>query len=94
MANNSVSEKLPTSCSVPLGSVLGPLFFLIYINDVMNMLGDFKIEMYADDTVIYQSDVNHDLASTRLQRNLFQFHRWCVENKLIINAKKTKLMIF
>ena len=94
VANNSVSEKLPTSCGVPQGSVLGPLFFLIYINDVMNMLGDCKIKLYADDTVIYHSDVNHDLASIRLQRNLSQFHRWCVENKLTINAKKTKLMIF
>ena len=94
VANNLVSEKLPILCGVPQGSVLGPLFFLIYINDVLDVLGDCKIKLYADDTVIYHSDVNHNLAAARLQHNLSKFHKWCVENKLTINAKKTKLMVF
>ena len=94
VANNIVSDELPTTCGVPQGSVLGPLFFLVYINDVIKMLGDCKVKLYADDTVIYHSDVNHDLASARLQNNLSKFYRCCVENKLTINAKKTKLMIF
>ena len=94
VANSQVSNSLPISCGVPQGSVLGPLFFLVYINDVINILGDCKIKLYADDTVIYHSDVNHDLASLRLQHNLSEFYGWCVENKLTLNAKKTKLMIF
>ena len=60
----------------------------------MNVLEDCKIKLYADDTVIYHSDVNHAAAARRLQNKINWFYSWCVQNKLTINAKKTKLMIF
>ena len=88
VANNTVSKTLPITCGVPQGSVLGPLFILVYINDVMNILGDCKIKLYADDTVIYQSDVNHAAAAHRLQNKVNWFYIWCLENKLTINTKK------
>ena len=94
IANNTVSDALPITCGVPQGSVLGPLFFLIYINDLMYVLNDCKLKLYADDTVIYQSDIDHSMASVGLQINLDCFYRWCIENKLTINIKKTKLMVF
>ena len=94
VANNYVSSLLPISCGVPQGSVLSQLFFLIYINDMINILDECKVKLYADDTVIYHSDVNHDLASLRLKHILTKFYKWCVENKLTLNAKNTKLMIF
>ena len=92
--NNTVSDALPVTCGVPQGSVLGPLFFLIYINDLIYALDDCKLKLYADDTVIYHSDVDHSLASRKLQSNLDGFYKWCLENKLTVNIKKTKVMVF
>ena len=54
----------------------------------MNVLGDCKIKLYADDTVNHQSDVNHAAAAHRLQNKLNWFYIWCLENKLTINTKK------
>ena len=94
VANGFTSDVLPTTCGVPQGSVLGPLLFLIYINDLQNVLQNCHVKLYADDTVIYQSGVNGFEAADILQTDMDKFSIWCNENKLTVNAKKTKLMIF
>ena len=94
VANNLQSHSLPITCGVPQGSVLGPLFFLVYINDLSHVLNDCKVKLYADDTVIYKSSVDHTSAAEVLQRDLDRFCKWCDENKLTVNSKKTKLMVF
>ena len=81
---------------VPQGSTLGPLLFIIYVND---LLLEFKkknicsIEMYADDTVIYVSNVDPIICFRRAQVCLDLLTKWCYYNKLTINVKKTKHMI-
>ena len=93
-ANGITSSFLPITCGVPQGSVLGPLFFLIYVNDLKGALNDCKVKLYADDTVLYQSGVNCQQAEDRLQTSMNSFQRWCAANALTINAKKTKIMAF
>ena len=92
--NNMISGALNISCGVPQGSVLGPLFFLVYVNDVQHALGCSNIKLYADDTVIYNSGVNATEAAALLQPQLDNFCKWGNVNKLSINTKKTKLMVF
>ena len=53
LVNGINSNYLDVSCGVPQGSVLGPLFFLIYVNDIVNRIGIDNIKLYADDTVIF-----------------------------------------
>ena len=94
LANGNKSTLQPISCGVPQGSVLGPLFFLVYVNDVQNAVGECGIKLYADDTVLYQSGVNGEDAGGKLQTCVDRFKYWCDKNVLTINAAKTKIMSF
>ena len=94
LANGVTSGILPVTCGVPQGSVLGPLFFLVFVNDIQGAIQDCKIKLYADDTVLYQSGVNCDEASNKLQRSVNRFASWCEANSLTINISKTKTMAF
>ena len=82
------------TCGVPQGSILGPLFFLIYINDLQGILGDVDYHLYADDTVIYCSNKSIEIAEKKLQSVLDKFSKWCAVNALTINTNKTKVMVF
>ena len=93
-ANNSISGTLPVNCGVPQGSILGPLFFISYINDVKDYIDDVEIGLYADDTVIFTHDADWQLALASLQSKLDAFVKWCNMNALTINTKKTKFMTF
>ena len=96
LANNVLSDIASVKCGIPQGSVLGPLLFLIYINDASNTCTECRIRLYADDTVIYKTG-NHDDTDTisgTLQNGLENFNSWCKKNKLTINVSKTKCMWF
>ena len=93
-ANNIYSEALSLTCGVPQGSVLGPTLFLIYINDVKNVLSQSKHLLYADDTVLYITDNSLDRIENNLQLDLVNFSQWCVQNVLTVNTKKTKYVIY
>ena len=85
---------LPVTCGVPQGSVLGPLFFLVYVNDIQEAVGSCGVKLYADDTVLYQSGVNGNDARVKLQESVNKFKKWCDVHALTINASKTKVMAF
>ena len=94
IANGIVSEPRRVVCGVPQGSVLGPLFFLIYVNDLLPHLRGIEVNLYADDTVLYVS--GREVATCRgvLQNALNLFEGWCDRNALHINVAKTKSMLF
>ena len=93
-ANGVTSGTLPVTCGVPQGSVLGPIFFLVFVNDVKGAINDCKIKLYADDPVLYQSGINCDEAVAKLQESVDLFANWCEVNSLISNIIKTKTMAF
>ena len=90
-----ISAELKVEYGVPQGSILGPLFFIIYVNDLLTNFDndDPKITLYADDTVLYVSSDTPMGACAELENGLSKLSHWCNKNKLSINVNKTKLMI-
>ena len=94
MINNVYSNYKTIQCGVPQGSTLGPLLFLIYINDFRNCLKLSKSYLYADDTVLVESCIEIYTSYLNLQSDLDNIANWCKGNTLTINIKKNKGMIF
>ena len=92
--NGITSQELSIECGVPQGSIMGPLLFLLYINDLYTAFDCCKYYLYADDTVLYTSDADESITHASLQHDLHGLNQWCILNKVTINTKKTKAMIF
>lgn len=91
--NNSKSNYIDVISGVPQGSHLGPLLFLIFINDLPNAIKYCNILMYADDVKIFSRIANNQ-DSTFLQADLNNFCNWCDLNLMELNLNKCKLMTF
>ena len=94
ICNDILSEERTITCGVPQGSILGPLMFLVFINDIKDIFVNAKFQLYADDTVIYSSGKSVENIRENLQMNINKFANWCEINRLTINTKKTKVMTF
>ena len=94
LANWIMSSIENVTCGVPQGSILGPLMFLIYVNDVERSCSHSRVRLYADDTVLYASGTNIKTGVEHLQKDLNSYAEWCMKNKLTINVSKTKCMLF
>ena len=94
IANNVLSDTGNIVCGVPQGSILGPLLFLIYINDLNTCLTSTSDFLYADDTVLLCSGNDLDNIFANMQKDLNNISGWCNSNKLTINSKKTKYTVF
>ena len=91
--NGYRSNTLPITTGVPQGSVLGPLLFLIYINDLPMVSDVFNMLMYADDTTLY-CNINQNVSEEVINNELSKVSQWLAANKSSINVTKTKYMAF
>ena len=89
----SRSEFLPITCGVPQGSILGPLLFLIYVND-MNISLTCRLSLYADDSALIFSHRDHKVISDRLSAELSTCKKWLVDNRLSLHVGKTESLLF
>ena len=91
---HSKSDTENITCGVPQGSILGPLLFLIFINDLPLKLQNIvaSTDLYADDTTIYDIQYDKQVLENNLQRSLVLLQQWCKENGMLINTDKTKVM--
>ena len=94
--NNKCSEMKNIKNGVPQGSILGPLLFLIYINDIPNVSNVFNFLMYADDTTLYccLEDIDHVNKQAVVNQELQKINNWLIANGLKLNTNKSKYMIF
>ena len=92
--NGLVSDTAGLSCGVPQGSILGPLLFLLYINDLQEIFHNTKGKLYAYDAVLYASDKDELIAHGKVQQDLHGLANWCNLNKITMNIRKTKAMVF
>ena len=92
--NGETSSLKTISCGVPQGSVLGPLLFLLYVNDLPNISSKLIFYLFADDTNIYfECDDLKELEET-INHELRQLKVWLNANRLALNVKKTNFVIF
>ena len=94
LANGRLSASGDIKQGVPQGSILGPLLYILYANDISEIINKTKVAFYADDTVLYTSSKNLDLAMKRIQEDLNNLLKWCTHNDIHINPTKTKYVIF
>ena len=91
--NGIVSGPRTVKVGVPQGSILGPLFFILYINNITTKINLSEICLFADDSVLYYVHKDIAYATKIMQQDLLNLHNWMDANKLTINTKKTQYMI-
>ena len=91
---NQASTFKEIASGVPHGSALGPLLFLIYINDLHSCLKYSKAYHFADDTNVTLSDRLQETLAKRMNHDLRKLSMWLRANKLSLNIEKTELVVF
>lgn len=92
--NGNTSEFRPVTCGIPQGSILGPLLFILHINDLPSVLKHCKVSMYADDTLLYCSGKDPFELCRKINEDLEHIRQWLITNKLHLNMKKTEYIVF
>ena len=78
---------------VPQGSILGPLLFLIYVNNLPKFSDIMQTQLFADDTILFNKGPDIDLLTDSTNSELIKLNKWTRANKLTIHAGKTKLLL-
>ena len=94
--NTTCSKYQEITCGVPQGSILGPLLFLLLMNDIEHVITSCEVLLYADDIVIFFASKNVSLIESTLTKDLQQISDWLIKSQLIINlkARKTEAVLF
>ena len=90
----NISNKQPMFCGVPQGSVLGPLLFLLYVNNVYKSSAKLAFYLFADDTNLLYADKNLRTLELVVNSELHKVYEWLTANKLTLNIKKSNFIIF
>ena len=86
--------RLQCTCGAPQGSVLGPLLFIIYINDIVQCSNVLKFILFADDTNLFYQNKDLSLLELVVNGELSKLSEWFRANKLSLNVLKTNFMFF
>ena len=98
--DNVKASHYTVLCGIPQGSVLGPLLFNIFINDIIKTSTKFDFILYADDTTLISTLENFGTLSNvaeleyAFNREISKISPWLVSNMLVLNVAKSKLMLF
>ena len=91
--NGTISNPNTILSGVPQGSILGPLLFLLFINDMSDSIINSTVDMYADDTLIYFCHNDVKTIETCLTDDLASLSKWLDDNLMKVNVSKTKVML-
>lgn len=93
VCNNALSDSANISIGVPQGSVLGPILFILFSNDLPNNVHSGSCNMFADDTILYVNGNSMTEIEHKLQTCVNEAFKWFNSNKLLLNATKSNSMI-
>ena len=93
IVNQNIRSSLQTVKSgVPQGSVLGPVLFLLFVNDLPLFIKEVYLDLYADDATVHASGKKQNVIELKLQTGTDDFKNWCLSNHMLIHIGKTSLM--
>ena len=91
--NNHLSSQCVLSHGVPQGSILGPLLFLIFINDLVLHCQYSNVHKYADDTSLCAAGKTVADVNDSLSHDLLSIEKWCKSHKFVLNANKCSFVL-
>jgi len=92
--NNHHPTTFPIRIGVPQGSILWPLLFILYINDILNVSKDAELLLFADDSTVFLYDTDIYQLSVRANKGLSYISNWFKLNKLSVNVEKYNFILF
>ena len=93
VSENIHSKTENVTSGVPQGSVLGPILFILFINDLPLFIENANTDMFADDTTVHTANKHLNNLKLDLQESAYSFDKWCKLNNMFINTNKTSTMI-